>query len=505
MDLARRTARNSLYSLASFLWPIGLAIVATPYLIHRLGEEQYGLFALAIAAVGFLALLDLGMASAVVKFVSERVARRDDAGVNDALRAALLFYTVAGLLGLLIAALGTPFLVERVLDVPDELRDAARTVFYVAGVSFFFTMLLALVSSVPRAVQRFDITAKVNTAYATASVLAAVALVAAGRGVVAVVVANLMATVLAVIAYALIDRRLLPISFGWSLDRTTARRMTAFTSLTLVSTVSATVLVQLDKFVIGSVLTVAAVTFYVVPANLAMRLHTAADQIALAVFPVASELFTRGERERVHRLYVRATRLVLAFLVAVAVPPFVLAGDILRVWLGADFAAESTGVLMILLGTYALLGLSAVPFYVALGAGRPGVNAVFSLACATLNVVLMIILIPRHGIVGAAVAYLGSMVPVPLFIAFVERRILGTSSALWLPVLARIAPVAVAQAVVCALVLEPLADGVASLLLALGAGVALFPALYLASGLAHAEDRALARSFLGRRAAGASP
>ena len=495
MELARRTTTNSLYSLLGFVWPIALAIVATPYLVNRLGDDAYGLYALGIAAVGFLGLLDLGMGSAVMKFVSELVATRDVRGLNSALRAGLAFYIATGVLGLVAVVAMTPFLVERVLDLPVGLRDAARTVFYVTAGTFLFTMLVSFLSAIPASVHRFDITAKVNSVYATATIGAACLLVALGYGVQAIVVANLVVTAAGATAYGVIAPHLVPVRRGASLDLSMLRRMSSFASLTLVATVSGTILVQLDKFVIGSVLGVALVTYYVIPANLAIRLHAAAAQLAVVLFPVASELYALGERERVHRLYVRATRLVVAFVVAAAIPLLSFASQILEVWISPEFAARSADVFVLLIITNGVLALTAVPFYVALGANRPSVNAVFSLVSAVLNVVFMIFLIPRYGLIGAAVAYLASLIAVPFFILFVERRVLGTSSAAWVGCVARIAPAAFVQAAACELLLGPAVSGVATLLLALAVGFVLFPLVYLLPGLAHPDDRDLLRSL----------
>ena len=502
--LASKTLANAIYSLASFAWPIVLAILATPYIVHGLGTERYGLFVLATASVGFLGLFDLGMGSALIKFASDAHARRDYGELNRAFATGLSFYLLVGVVGLAVAVAGAPFFAERVLDVSPERQDAARDVFRVAGVTFFFTMVMTAYSSVPASIQRYDVQAKVNVAYTTATVALVVALVALDRSIVEIVAVNSLTTVLAIATYYAVDRRLLPLRPSLRIDRRMLRRMFSFGGFALVSTVSGAAIFHLDKFVVGSIVGVGFVTFYAVPAMLAARIHSAVAHLSQVVFPLASELIALGETDRLHALYVRATRLVLAFVAAVSIPPMVLSSEILRVWLGDEFVARSSDVFVILIATYFVLALTAVPFYVAMGAGRPQWNAIFSVSTAVLDVGLLLVLTPRFGIEGAAVAYLASLAPVPLFVFLVERRILGVSSGLWLPLAARVVPAAAIQCAVC-FALAPLASGLASLLAVLALGFLAFPAAYIGLRFAPAEDRTLLRALwvdrVARRAA----
>ncbi len=501
MELARRTLKNSLYGLASFTWPIVLTIVATPYIVGELGSERYGLFSLAVVTVGFLGMLDLGMSQAVIKFVSDYRARNEYDEINRTFATAISFYLGIGLAGLGVAVLGTPLLVEHILNISSGLDATARTVFYLTGVAFFMTMLLMAFSSIPVALQRYDIHAGVTIVYTTLTVGITVILVSLGRGVADIVLGNAVVTLMGVVAYFLVDRRLLPLGFWPRLDRGTFKKIFSFSGYTMVSIVTGHLLLHLDKFILGSLLSVGAVTFYVIPGTLAMKIHAAVAQLSQVIFPLSSELLALDRREQLQRLYIRATRLVFAFVTAVSIPALVFAGDILRVWLGDEFAERSTGVFVLLLVTYAVLALTAVPYYVAVGAGRPQVNAAFSVIAAALNVLLVFLLVPPLGLSGAGLAYLVSLIHAPLFVVFIERRIVEVRSTLWLSVFARVLPVGVIQAVISAVLLKGLIGGVASLILILAVAVATFPVIYILFGFAHREDRLLLKSLWTERVA----
>jgi O-antigen/teichoic acid export membrane protein len=77
---------NILSSYLRFVVSIGAVVFVTPLIIERIGLESYGIWALVLATVGLLGLMDFGLATSAVKFVAEKTGQSDNAGRNDALR-----------------------------------------------------------------------------------------------------------------------------------------------------------------------------------------------------------------------------------------------------------------------------------------------------------------------------------------------------------------------------------------------------------------------------------
>ncbi len=53
-----------------------------PFVLHRLGEEQYGLYYLVFSFLGYYSVLDLGMESSTEKYVASYYATGDEEGLN---------------------------------------------------------------------------------------------------------------------------------------------------------------------------------------------------------------------------------------------------------------------------------------------------------------------------------------------------------------------------------------------------------------------------------------
>ena len=182
-------------------------------------------------------------------------------------------------------------------------------------------------------------------------------------------------------------------------------------------------------------------------------------------------------------------------------PAVVFAPNILQYWLGSAFKAESTEALQILVATYFMLGLSASAYWITMASGRARSTAIFSFATASINVGAIFLLVPSYGVVGAALAYLISVITVPGFVWYVERRVLKLARSPWPGIAWRLIIGITAEVVVC-LALRPFADNLVSTIGLVLLCMLVAPAVLYSFGFIEAEDRALLGRVFGRQPTG---
>lgn len=472
-----------------FLYPAALTIVLTPVILHFIGTAQYGIYALAMVFVGFIGLIDIGMGPAVVRFLSASLATSNYREARSVLGVGLVLFSAVGLTGALLAFIGGQFLPD-VLSLKPHLRGTATFVISVAGAGFLFDSLRAPLASIPGALQRFDSLTWANLISVTAGAASSVVVLALGWGVRGLVVVASLQSALLLVLVARSSRRLIPaLAIRPAYDGPLLRKMMSFSAYSFVSNAAGVVLFQLDKFVLGAVAGVSTVTYYVVPGNVAQRLHIGVASLTGVALPVSADLHARRETKALNDFYVRATRAIALLVVSLTVPAFVFARQLLLEWVGSAFASTSFGTLRLLLLTYAALACTALPYYVVLGIGKPRIMAAFNVVAAVVNVVLLAILIPRYGLIGAAAAYCASTVTIPPLIFYVERRLLKLDRSPWPSLVMRLGPVAMGQAA-CCLLLRPLATGLGQVIGLLLLGTAIGPALAWVTGYLTPQDRA---------------
>jgi O-antigen/teichoic acid export membrane protein len=496
---AWRAVINASYALLEFAWPIVVSLIATPIIVTGLGPSAFGVLSLVAVTLGLFSLLDLGMGGAAIRAIAQHVERNERDEAAKVLSTVVSTYAAIGVLGAAAIALATPLFVTDVLTIPAELQPDASTAFLIAALGFPVTLIVAAFASVPKAVQRFDLSTRVAVVFTTIGPLVSVALVLAGLGLPAVVAGTLAVNVAMGVAYYRVASRLLAFrGLRLGVDLRILGRLARFGGWFVAASIGVTVLYQLDKLLLGSLLSVAAVTFYVVPGSMANRIQGAVGAGTQIVFPVASALFVQNSRSGLLRLYRDGTRLSFLLAAALSVPMAVFAEPFLRTWLDPGFAQRSTGVMILLVATYALLGLTGVAWGLAFGSGRARINAAFAIGMAILDVALLLILVEQYEITGAAVAYLVSAaVGAPALIAYVERAVLGLSGLEFLVQYARVLPAVAIQAV-GALLLRGLAVGLLPTLGLMAITALALPLLYVRLGLATTDDRVLIDQFVAR-------
>jgi O-antigen/teichoic acid export membrane protein len=494
---AETTASNSLFSFVSFLVTALALAVTTPIIVHHLGAEQYGIYSLSLTVVTFLALLDAGISTALVRFVADRWALGDIGGINRLVSASFALYLGLGFLGLVATVVVSAFFVDEIFNLTRSAVELAKYAFLVSGIAFFFNFISKVFSAVILGLQRNDVSARIKIALTSLTGVGTVLLVYLGFSVRALVVLTAALSSAGFVVYARMAYRLLPeLTVRARTDTSVLSTTLRFSGWIFLANASAFLLFQLDRVFLGILKSVSLVTYYAIPGSIASYLYVAVANLASITIAVGAGLFALEQHERIVQLYLRATRFVLLFLLSMGIPAFVLAHPFLHYWIGAEFADRSTSVLRVLVLTYALLGLTVVPYNLILAAGRPRVLGLLNLAMCGTNLVLILILVPPYGLMGAAWAYLLSVLPLVLFVFYAEGRIVGLPGSHWLALAARFVVPAVLTGGTSMLFLQ-IVWNLASVIIAGVLGTGVFALVYL-SWFAPREDRTLVLQILRR-------
>ncbi|MEO6829792.1 MAG: MATE family efflux transporter, partial [Acidobacteriaceae bacterium] len=89
-------------SLLRMVLLAGMGFFLMPFTIHKLGSEEYGIWATAIGFLGYYSFLDLGLSGAVFTHMAYALGREDHEEARDIYGAGIIIFSIVGLV--LIAA-----------------------------------------------------------------------------------------------------------------------------------------------------------------------------------------------------------------------------------------------------------------------------------------------------------------------------------------------------------------------------------------------------------------
>jgi O-antigen/teichoic acid export membrane protein len=171
-----------------------------------------------------------------------------------------------------------------------------------------------------------------------------------------------------------------------------------------VSNLISPLMTYVDRVVIGALLPVAAVAYYVTPYEIVTKLWVIPGAVAGAVFPALAGNYALN-RLHARELFFAGVRATMAALFPVVLILFTLAPEGLRLWLGSEFARESTQVLRWLAAGVLINSVGQVAGAAVQGAARPDLAAKLHAAELPFYMVSLWFLVREYGVAGAAIAW----------------------------------------------------------------------------------------------------
>ncbi len=398
-------ARNTLLNLIGQIIPLLVGIITIPFIIRGLGVERFGLLSLAWVVVGYFTIFDLGLGRGTTKFVAEAVGKGEDEQIPHLVWTAVTVQAILGIAGALVLLGITPLLAERILNIPTEIISEAKIIFYILSLSIPVILISSTFSGVLEAFQRFDLVNIVKVPSNTLTFLLPVVGLLLGFNLPGIVALILLTRIGTLVAFVVINLCITPQLRRYSGTSSLFPRLFSFGGWVTISNIVGPILVYLDRFLIGSLLSLAAVAYYSTPYEAVTRLWIISASLATTLFPAFSSLEGVKDRQKLGMLFARSVKYILLVSGPIILVVMLFAKEALQVWLGVDFAQQSTLAMQILALGVLINSLAHIPFALLQGAGRPDLPAKFHLLQLPIYVVIAWFSIPQWGIAGAAGAW----------------------------------------------------------------------------------------------------
>lgn len=410
------------WNLAGLSLPLLVAAVSVPQLIDQLGKERFGLLALAWGLIGYAGALDLGIGRALTQMVAKLRGEKNETTVPEILATASRITLVSGLIGCILIA-GFAFLFENSWLSTTEIAEE----------EIKFAMLLMAIALPAQAMSATY--RGLNEAYQN---FRGINLLRIGLGIVtfggpylvtfytnhlaALVSTLVVSRIVALVIYGWLAKTCLTGigSVGISYSKNIAKNLFKFGGWVMLSSVISPILVQADRFVIGALISAAAVTVYVLPYELVVQSLILVGAISSVAFPSLTTMLNEKNKDW-RKYFIRWLIVVSVIMFIVCLALAFALPKILSVWIGNQLDVQS-----VLVGQILCLGVFANSigsmFYALLHAqGRVSLTAKLHLIELPLFLITLYVLVSLYGVIGAAMAWGGRMIFDAIVLAFLSR------------------------------------------------------------------------------------
>lgn len=399
-------AKNSLINLAGFGLPLLVGLIAIPLIVSGFGVERFGVLTLAWALIGYFSLFDMGLGRAITQTMAARMSSASALDVSRLVWTGLLLMFVFSLIGAVIVASLSPWFVASVLNLPQALREETIHAFMLLAVAIPAVVLSAGFAGILTALQRFDLINALRIPMGMMIFLVPLAILPYSQSMAYVCVGLLFIRMFFLVLHVMACFYAYPPLWAHrGIERSEIRGLLSFGGWMTVTNVIGPLMMYFDRFVIGAVLTLSAVAYYVTPYEVVSRLLAIPAALVAVLFPAFAAARSSGASHAT-TLYSMGGRAILGILAPIVLILVVFAEEGLRLWLGDGFAQNSATVLQWLAIGAFINSYAQVPFAFIQGIGRADITAKLHLVELPIYFALMLWLLNMFGITGVAVAWL---------------------------------------------------------------------------------------------------
>lgn len=395
------------------------SLVITPLIVWQLTPSEYGQYATVMAVFGLVMILtSSGINTGVRKYIAEQ---REQADWTNSVFG--FYFRIAALLSVVVAAMLVVAAETGLISA--TLGDTFVSFFYLLAGLAILAQFRSYLSGALMGLQLEHLAEPINVGRRIVFGVFAITLAATGYGVLGVLAGHLIADVLviAVLLAYLSGRVSLSSPFRSTSDSFPARELIDFGGVTIVvlfllRTFYHVDVLVLQYFTAGS----EQVGYYRAALVLSQLLWLVPRSLQAVMVQSTSELWRNDDVDRIENIAARTTRYSLLLTVLLALGLGVLAVDFVPIYFGPEYAAAVPPLLVLLPGTVGF-ALARPVFAINHTKGRLGLMVATTGFAAMVNLAFNLLLIPRYGMIGAALGSTIGYASLPVVQFWLARRL----------------------------------------------------------------------------------
>jgi O-antigen/teichoic acid export membrane protein len=370
-------------------------------IIARISTSEYGLFSLGLAAVSMAMYIPLlGLDQGVVRYVSYYLGLKDLPRVKGTITSALKIVAPLSILSMILLFLGSNYLATNFWKEP-RLGEIIR----ILSIAIPFYAIGEIYLSFIKAYKRMDYWVIIRNIFenfikfSVTYILILTGLGATGAAI-GFTVANVISLILAAIV---VEIKILPIIKSKIVSIKQTQQLLLYSWPIMFNIIFGQIYGWIDTVLIGYFKTTADVGIYNAALPTAQIINIVPTGIMALFVPVMTSLYAQKKKDELQQVYKTSTKWAFYLIAYIYLVFIIFSKDILTTLFGASYESGAYSFMIIATGffVYSFLGATDVMLKVI---DRTKLLMLNTLISTIINVTLNVILIPKYGFIGGAIA-----------------------------------------------------------------------------------------------------
>lgn len=385
--------------------PLAAALFAIPVLLQVIGPDRLGFVALAWGVLGYFSLFDLGIGRALTQKIAVHLELGESELISATFWASIFLLTLFGLFGAFFLHMLTPWIVYSVINIPIHLVPEVVASFLFLSISIPIVVISSGLRGLLEGLGQFGKVNFVRVPMGVLTFLVPPIVAKINYNLVWVISSLVIIRIFGLIAQFFFCIKAWPKIFP--IPKLSSIRLKSLLELSgwmALSNIMGPFLVYLDRFIIGSVITLSAVSIYVVPYEIVTKLWIIVGSVSTVFFPAfAASIISK--REDASDLHSWSVKCVFILLLPITLVIMYFAPELMKFWLGSNFSFESAMVIRWLSVGVFLNSFGQIYFTIIQGIGRPDITAKLYFIELPLYIMAIYFLTKYFGVQGTAICW----------------------------------------------------------------------------------------------------
>ena len=389
-----KIAKNSFYNIAGYLIPGVLSIPILGFMARDLGVEKFGLFTIILAIVGYASIFDIGITRSVIREIA--IYKRNKDEILKILSTSAVIVVALGIIaGFLITIFNTK--ISEFLNVSKFVTKDFLDSLAIVAFSIPLYLLTQVWCSLLEGREEF-LKLNIYKTFSSTMVVVFPALALLIESSLSYAVMGLL--IARFLSLLLIKLYCRDFSSNFKFHNYVFKRLISFGGWVAVSNFISPIMSYFDRFILANKMGASMVGFYTAPSEAISRIGMLPSAVARTIFPMLSS----GEDDS-GKIKITSYILVLLFVIPVGCFCAYFSYDIMRLWLGNEYALKSYIIFQILILGFVFNSIAQIPFASIQSNGKSKTTAILHLCELLPYLLLLYFLINKYGLIGAAWAW----------------------------------------------------------------------------------------------------
>ena len=407
MDITRHLlVKNTIINLIGRIIPLPVAVFTIPIIVHGLGIDRYGIYSLILILLGNFSVFDFGFGKGTTKYIAEFLASNKKDKIMSLICFSFLFVFFVSLLISIILYSYSSFFVNSIFKIPENLTKEANLGLKICAILIVIRLLNILVIGVIEGFFRFDLS---NLFIIIQRIFPNIIIVIIIKVFKILNISNILVSLLGLelstfgLGILAILKILKNRNITFNLKFNIFTSFLKFNLWIFVSNIISTILVYLEKILIGIFISTSVLTYYMIPYNLVYKILILPSSLTKVLFPSYSILYLK-DRIKFKKVFFSGLKINFLIIGFISIIFIVFSENILVFWLGKEFTRSSFILQCLTVGIFfgsfaGLLGAMVE------GSGHPFVSTIGNFLQLPFYLILAYGLIGKYNINGAAIAW----------------------------------------------------------------------------------------------------